>query len=235
MGKIIFAYAAVSICFAWRRVKNPENCELNLQGAKFGLLQDEMESWPRIIRLDGFEYNRIDSDSTLKWKERLNWIKRQGDEKFLPQPYEQLAKVLKEMGHESDARNILIEKKKDRVRRFFIADPRRIVHYLSGLTIGYGYRSWQALVWLVVFLAIGYFVFNPDWSNVKYIILHEDKPLEFYPFLYSFDCLVPIVDINQSQYRIPTGWQYIYRCFHIVVGWVFTTLYVVGFTGLVRK
>lgn len=234
-GSLYFKSATISGEFYWRNDQIHDQCSLNLESSNIGTLDDEESSWPKKLHLNGLEYNSFGEQSPTDWQSRLKWLNLQDNTKFTPQPYEQLAKVLNEMGHEHDAHEILIAKQKDRAQRYCIAHPRRIVHYLSGWTIGYGYRSWQALLWLVGFFVIGFFVFSPDWTDVKYITLQGGDIPKLNPFLYSFDCLVPIVDINQAQYRIPEGWQYIYRCFHIIVGWVFTTLYVVGLTGLVRK
>ena len=47
---------------------------------------------------------------------RLDWLSRQTPERwgedFWPQPYEQLAAVLGEMGHDEDKRRVLIEKER---------------------------------------------------------------------------------------------------------------------------
>ncbi|WP_340302698.1 hypothetical protein [Roseobacter sp. HKCCD7870] len=59
--------------------------------------------------LDGFTYDRIigaPTDSAM----RLQWLER-GDQiggNFFPQPYTQLAKTLRNMGHERGARDVLV-------------------------------------------------------------------------------------------------------------------------------
>ena len=58
---------------------------------------------------------------------------------------------------------------------------------------------------------------------------------QFVAPVYSLDTLVPIVNLHQEPYWMPTGWVRIYLWLHIAAGWVFTTMAVVGFTGLVRK
>ncbi len=62
-----------------------------------------------ICILDGFTYDRI-SASFTDAKTRLAWL-RKGDTHngtFFPQPYTQLAKVLTEMGHDREARKVLV-------------------------------------------------------------------------------------------------------------------------------
>src|SRR5207249_10574398 len=67
---------------------------------------DEEKSWPGEgkLFLDGFTYDRISEDSPLTAQSRIEWLHRQPHHKFLPQPYEQLASVLRNMGHEREAR-----------------------------------------------------------------------------------------------------------------------------------
>lgn len=76
-------------------------------------LADDKASWAKVerIHLDGLRYDRI----TGKWpvadhKSRLKWLEHSDDSasSFRPHPYTQLAKVLKEMGHERDAREIRV-------------------------------------------------------------------------------------------------------------------------------
>ena len=75
---------------------------------------------------------------------------RRTKKKFVPQPYVQLAKVLKEMGHEGDAKNILIEK--ERARRQFgkLGIRGWVWNWGLDVTIRYGYRTHRALLVLLV-------------------------------------------------------------------------------------
>ena len=58
----------------------------------------------------------------------------------------------------------------------------------------------------------------------------------FNAFVYSLDTFVPLVDLHQAKYRLPTGpGLRLYLWIHISSGWVLTTLLVVGLTGLVRR
>ena len=66
--------------------------------------------------------------------------------------------------------------------------------------------------------------------------------------VYSLDVFVPLVDLHMASYWLPnanrgsvvmglrTGaFLRVYLWFHILAGWVLTTLFVVGLTGLVRR
>jgi sRNA-binding regulator protein Hfq len=81
--------------------------------------------------------------------------------------------------------------------------------------------------------------------------LSEDYP-KFNALVYSLDVFVPIVDFHQKSYWLPNANRgaeiplVVFKCqtgallrwyfwLHIVAGWVLTSLWVAGFTGLVRQ
>jgi sRNA-binding regulator protein Hfq len=90
---------------------------LDLRQATIGILYDD-NNWPKKgnFHLDGFRYEAIHDGSPLNARDRLEWLDRQPDDQFHPQPYEQLAKVLKQAGHEEAAREIQIAKN-DKMRQ----------------------------------------------------------------------------------------------------------------------
>ena len=100
--------------FIWRGVR-VDTGSINLNAASVGDLVDDMSSWPLggRVGLDGFTYERIAGAATpTDAKTRLDWLSRGDTWKgvFFPQPYEQLAKVLGEMGHREDRRLVLTAK-----------------------------------------------------------------------------------------------------------------------------
>ena len=119
------------------------------------------------LLLDGFIYNRI-SEGTRKWDECLRWISLQFFEEpseFLPQPYLQLAKVLREEGDLSGAREVLFAMEKKRPLDsckpkggepwwYFVKRWRCWLgvswtwKFSKRLFIGHGYYPWRAFYWL---------------------------------------------------------------------------------------
>ena len=63
----------------------------------------------------------------------------------------------------------------------------------------------------------------------------------FNPITYSLDTIVPIVDLHQEAYWLPRDtkpWGGFFRAWHwlhIGLGWMLTTLFVTGLTGIVKK
>lgn len=55
---------------------------------------------------------------------------------------------------------------------------------------------------------------------------------------YSLDTMLPVIDLGVTDAWHPSRANldlWVYWRVHVTLGWVFTTLAVLGFTGLVRK
>jgi hypothetical protein len=254
-----------------------------LRHAQVGQLIDSPDVWeptderdPVPVALDGFTYNSLGlAEKALEVDFRIRWLERGemcGDT-FAPQPYTQLAKVLREAGHEQRSKRILIARGWKRLKRMRgqlgFWDP--IISRLQGWLLGFGYRIRVPVICLLVLATLGWLVFGCVWKKKQfnpavpfvynsYIDLptgngdvestkrhpppYKDlstnpKRLpeypEFMPLVYSLDTLLPIVNLHQEDYWLPTGFGRWYLWFHIGLGWFFTTIAVVGFTGIIRK
>jgi hypothetical protein len=140
---------------------------LSLNGANLGAIVDEPDCWPvkGDLLLNRCLYGAL-LGSAVESTSRLDWLSRQTPrrwgEDFWPQPYEQLAAVFGEMGHNEDKRRVLIEKERlaRRARRARAHNtPIRAVLVIQdavmGITTGYGRLPLLALVWIGVIWAIG--------------------------------------------------------------------------------
>jgi len=100
--------------FIWRRLRDVAGA-VDLTSAHVGDLWDDPESWALCekIFLSGFIYDVL--HGAIDVPERLDWLKTGavGRREFYPQPYEQLAKLLRDTGHRSDARAIMVAKEKE--------------------------------------------------------------------------------------------------------------------------
>jgi hypothetical protein len=143
------------------------NGMLSLAGAELGAIIDDPASWPAPgdLVLNRCLYGSLVGAATDPLL-RLDWLSRQSParwgEDFWPQPYEQLAKVLREMGHDDDARAVLIEKDRlsRRARRARTKSPlyralMGVNDSFLGLATGYGRMPLLALVWMFVLWALG--------------------------------------------------------------------------------
>jgi hypothetical protein len=215
---------------------------LDLTHASIGYLIDDQQSWPAEghLSIEGFEYTAITGDAPATADKRLEWLRRQPRETFVPQTYDQLATVFRRMGREADAIRVMIAKQEDLISFGRLTPWGWFGKQVLGWTVGHGYRSWLALVWMAVFFLIGSTLF---WQAelAGLMLASETQPPTFYAWLYSLDTLLPIVNLQQedSWAPIPVGIlglsAFLYLRLQIVVGWFLTTLFVAGVAGIVRR
>jgi sRNA-binding regulator protein Hfq len=251
-------------------VSNSEKMSLDLRFSRLRILVDHEDSWMQKgkIYLNDCVYDTISHESPRDAQRRLDWLRLQDlKEEFSPQPYEQLAKVLRSLGHENDAIQVLIAKQEDRLRYGKISILGKIWQGLLGLTIAHGYKPHRALLFAIIFVLYGGLLFDAadslGWIShskceVKTSVstsslsqLPKEYP-KFNAYIYSLDLFLPIVDLRQKNNWQPnsnTGYEILipllkvqwrsvvqyYFYLHILLGWLLTTLWVAGVTGLVRR
>lgn len=173
IGRVDFQNAEVANEFIWTETSTT-NVQLDLQRAKVGTLIDDPNSWPATnnLYLQDFVYDRIQSLPPDDATSRIAWLGRQPTNTFLPQPYEQLAAVFRNMGLEDEAVTVLIEKNREHARFTTIGSSAWWWYEVFGRFIRYGYRPWPALLASAFFLLAGWVLFmlghNPaNWPDRK--------------------------------------------------------------------
>jgi hypothetical protein len=179
--------------FVFRKVAKVQG-RIDLTAAHVGDLVDDAGSWPAApngLSLDGFTYDRIAGGGPTTWAARRTWLHTgshwYGD--FYPQPYTQLARTLRQMGHAGEARRVLIEREKLLAAHRLAADRQEYQRALysgpmdrgdagwtwlrmrgaqawSGLTggvAGYGYAPQNALYWSLACVTLSSFVYMLFW------------------------------------------------------------------------
>lgn len=260
---------------------NKAEGEIDLTNARVGMLVDLLQCWPDEVRLTGFSYLAIFPESVGSVAGRLGWLAKSDEantesDRFDPQPYRQLAKVLRLSGHDQFADSVMYEASKksaaSRIRRqrkrgalidTVLAWVLIVLNALYIGLVGHGYKRIRPFVWMIVFVVIGGAIFsgfrfgdflggaNPtpsamqqtqglaiksaqasDIDERKWV---KDYPV-FRPLAYSADAFLPLVNLHQESYWTPKdSWvKSFYLPFHILAGWVVTTLAAVSVTGLVR-
>jgi len=103
--------------FIWKDVTG-DGIEVDLIDAHVGTLVDSPGSWQsvKMLRLSSCRYDRIESDMDVQ--ERLDWLAKHDAtaRRFTPQPYVQLANVLRRQGFAGDAARVLV-RREDKQRR----------------------------------------------------------------------------------------------------------------------
>lgn len=174
-----FALASVRRQLTFRRFASFHG-RLNLSGVKTYSLNDDPDSAtaPTDMILNGLSYVHFGGQSLKDVETRLLWLSRQNPEAygqdFWPQPYGQLASVLTNMGHETDARRVLIEKERLQARtaRKLARQDRRWARLLQiwisdqflRRVIGYGYRPQRSLLLGFVIIAATALFFQSAWQ-----------------------------------------------------------------------
>jgi hypothetical protein len=160
------------------------NGSLDLKSAHVRVLVDNQDAWPtqpkstknalrNVIHLDGFTYERLAGIAPIDANIRKAWLQCQPKahigRDFKPQPFEQLIKVLRSMGHPEEARRLAMERQGFLVRRRLSqwrAGPLGAVKALGallwavtvGLLIGHGYRPLRVfMIMFAVGLGFGFY------------------------------------------------------------------------------
>lgn len=192
---------------------------LDLRYSTLGVLYDDAASWPSRVHLDGAVYEQL--DTPLAAAERLPWLRR-GDGAYVPQPYEQLAAEYRRLGHEDDARRVLLAKQ--RARRARLPWYARAWGVVQDAAVGYGYRPERAVGWLAGLVALGCLLFWADRPRE----LEPEKHIDFNPFVYTVDTLLPVVDFGQGSAFTPDGGSQWVAYLLIAAGWILATAVAAG-------
>ena len=208
---------------------------VDLRDVQLAILADDESAWPTsgALRLNGLTYERFADDyieavrSPTGWRKRCDWLSRQPSEDlgshFKPQPWTQLAKVLRSMGHTRAASQILFQRERRRLSWANQDVSKREWLWrtaLMGLPAGFGYQTHRAVGWLVLLWALGVGVYALAYEGKLFrpsseeIVAHPDYqasgivPEDYEGLdlaLYSLDVLIPLADFHQERHWLPRG------------------------------
>jgi hypothetical protein len=223
---------------------------LNLRGVRIGGVlvfapaRLEHTANPRArLALDGLTYAGLPAGiSPGDWLRLL----RQGTKSYAAQPYQQFAAAHRAAGHDGEVRRILMAQRQDQIdRKALTGRAERAWARLTGLTLGYGYQPWRALLWLAavaviaVILALtlgahgGVARTDPHppaairCSAVEQVGVGLDLGLPLVKTGARDHCDTTASTTGQALTAAGWGLQ--------LLAWAFATLFVAGFTGAVRK
>jgi hypothetical protein len=236
--------------------------------------------WPTDLGLDGFTYTTIRAGNKAGVDQRLDWLRGGSkemarrrargkgattaagppattDAAFASGPYEQLQKMYQQAGDDTAARKVAINQRRDQRKLGSLKWYRKWFNWLLDVTIGYGYRTWEALILLgglyLIVLAVTLMALNHHGAIAAVpqnaMGIHPAPSASscqanypcFSPLGYAFDTVVPIINVHQAEYwraNASTPWGEV--CAWVsstgtVAGWLLVTLAVAGYTGLARR
>ena len=195
------------------------------------------------LALDGLTYaglpKGISSDGWLR-------LLREATPSYAAQPYQQFAAAHRAAGHDGEVRRVLMAQRQDQIDRGALSGrAERAWARLTGLTLGYGYQPWRALLALVAIAttAVVLAVTLGAHGGVARVNSHPaaaSRCSAVEQVGVGLDLGLPLVktgvrahcDTTASttgQALTATGWGL------QLLAWAFATLFVAGFTGIVRK
>jgi hypothetical protein len=202
------------------------------------------------LALDGLTYAGLPLDHTRspegisvdRWLDLL----RNATRSYAAQPYQQFAGAHRAAGNDGAVRKILMAQRQVQIDRGVLTGRAdRAWARLTGLTLGYGYQPWRALIALVVVAAIavalalslgaqgGLARVNPkpptatQCSVVERIAVGLDLGLPLIKTGIQAQC--DTTASTSGQVLTVAGWGL------QLLAWGFATLFIAGFTGIVRK
>ena len=251
------------IFFFWRNVQLQHGAIVDLSGAHVGSLIDEEKSWPEPgdLLIYGLAYDNFGTGAPLDLQARLRWISLLPHVPggFQPQPYQQLAKVYRELGLDSDAIQVLIAEQDARYARYGLRG--RIWGGFLKNTIGYGHRPLLAIIWSLAVIILGWLMVTMGSGAGVMRATWPDSPPpsepatyeKLHPLLYSLDVFLPFVNLHQEHYwwpdaersgecvllgqRVRIGGAFLryYLWMQVIAGWLLSAIFVAGVTGLMRN
>ncbi|GIH19421.1 hypothetical protein Raf01_75930 [Rugosimonospora africana] len=197
-----------------------------------------------LIKLDGLTYSGLPRPASLRC-----WLTLLGEHTpgYAAQPYQHLAAAYRAAGHDRDARTILIAQRRDQIERAGLTGSERAWGRLTGLTLGYGYQPWRALLLLLATLATavtlsvtgghhGGLTQKPAITGA--VTAAACTTID--QIGVGLDLGTPLINTGARDRCEPTdtaagqtltvaGW------FLQLLAWTFATLFIAGFTSAVRK
>jgi hypothetical protein len=201
--------------------------QLDLSGATIGVLNDVPGLWPTVMRIEGLRVDQFKTPGTAA--QRVSWLQRDDRGSYVPQPYEQLAELYRRLGHDDEARVVLLAKQ--RARRRTLSYSSRLWGTVQDATVGYGYQPQRALGWMLLLLVAGTTVFG----------LHHPEPLgsgpypPYNPLIFTLDLLLPVIGFGQAHdYAAQGAYQWLAYSL-VAAGWLLTAAVATGLARIVNR
>ncbi|WP_285750415.1 hypothetical protein [Lentzea sp. NBRC 105346] len=208
---------------------------LNLCRVRVASLDDRQTALPKKMELDGLVYGTL--RDTEDAKTRILWLHK--NHKYVPQVYLQLASSYSAAGRHDLATKVLMAREDARFASGTgqLAWLNRLFGRVFKATVGYGYKPFRVLWWLVALQAAGWAIFsllNLNDSNFTPVRNDIDNRW-FNPFLYTTDLLLPLVSIRHRDLWIPHGGGAVAAVAFTVMGWILAICLVTGVGRLFKR
>jgi len=199
--------------------KSPKT-EMQISDTSCAVLDDRLEAWRDLGRLDldGFAYRRIRDPDKATF--RVDWLrlqlpvdKAECHGSFRPQPYRQLAQVLRAQGHETESREILVGMAEDRRKYGRLGGWSWFWTWVLWHVMRNGYKPLRAFFWLLLLWVANGLVFYggyhaglmgpTDQKAFEAVITNHGVVPDWYPRFravsYAIDVSLPIISLGERD------------------------------------
>ena len=202
--------------------------EADLRDASFQSLDLLQVTWPpdkQKVWLEGLAYQAISAGSNPEaWVALLAWVE---GSRFNTQNYSQLEAYFYRCGHRDRADKVFIAGKREGANRLTWG-KRWLTRIFWGGLAGYGRKPWQVLYMIFPLVALGTFLFAPEftakslesYSWLKQMKLSHPWVIQF---LLSLDRFLPGVDLGLAKEWSPACvglFTFAYWYFLKLAGWI---------------
>lgn len=237
--------------------------KFDLSGATLGSLNDSIDqSWPSkgYLQLDGLTYGYISpGENSVDGTARLVWLDLQhpappSPEKFKPQPYEQLAHVLRGHGYSRAADQIAMRKRDWAIDCQTELGLNAVLTRFMKLVAGHGYERRRAalwtlcwwllgMAWIYIAARTGVLGFLPDGAteaSATVVGSLPDRSTGFLLPVYALELMMPFVEFGQTErnrmiaHNVIGDLLLIWRALYQLFGMLLVTVLGVTLTGLLR-
>jgi hypothetical protein len=161
----------------------------------------------------------LQDSGSISVADRLAWLDL-GNSGYMTSRYDQLIAAYRVCGDEQSANSVGLRKQRERSEG--LSRPGKYWGWIQYCTVGYGYRTWWALGWILALIFIGSTVFQL-WPPAP-----KDHPPPFVSFVYSVDLLIPVLNLGVRESFVPLGWTAGLAWILQAAGWILTTAFVAG-------
>jgi hypothetical protein len=237
-------------CLTWKMDQAPEGL-VDLSSGQISRLDDTMPSWrDKRYLLAGLNYRPTmdGGQDVVTVDQRLDWLLKTRD--YSGTAYQQLAQAYRLTGDESTAEKITIANLQDLRKRGKLRRRAWAWNKFLDVTVGYGYRLHRPFLALLVLGLLGAVLYHlgeragliySTSGNRHAPACYPGYPC-FNPFVYSFQLLIPGLDLRQANYWLPNSDNHpwgpllmLYTWLMIILGWVLATAVIAGITQLFRR
>lgn len=218
--------SAITVSDAFITTAQTSLGSVNLSNAAFGALSFIPPSNPNDWKVHGMTYRELYDPESFAGDRMLAFLKESDEGKFFPQPYRQLFKVLRDLGHTKEATTVAIAMRNVEFERFLSGKddnspwwrlkvllmwPFRFLHKHL---ISYGYSPARAMGWAFGIWAFATIVYSTIASHIldymMPIVAAVDKQPHrvFSAPIFALDKFLPVVDLGQKNAWYPKVAQF---------------------------